>query len=171
VGDAVRDKDAIVTAGLLCEVAAWARSKGKSFYEVLVDIYARYGYFQEDLVSITRKGKDGAAEIRAMMEDFRNDTPKVLAGSKVLEMRDYQTGKIIDMITGKQNDTGLPKSNVIQFYLEDGSKVTARPSGTEPKIKFYFSIHTEIKGKADFPEKKAELEARIAALKEAFVNG
>lgn len=170
IGDAVRDKDAIVTAGLLCEVAAWARTQRKSFYELLVDVYAKYGFYSEDLVSITKKGKDGAAEIRAMMEAFRNDIPKMLAGSEVLEMRDYQTGTIVNTKTGERSETGLPKSNVIQFYLADGSKVTARPSGTEPKIKFYFSIHTELDGIDDFTEKKSKLEARIDALKEAFVN-
>jgi phosphoglucomutase len=170
IGDEVRDKDAIVTSGLLCEVAAWARIQGKSFYELLVEVYAKYGFYREDLVSITKKGKDGAAEIREMMESFRNDIPKVLAGSAVLEMRDYQTGIVVNTKTGARSETGLPKSNVIQFYLEDGSKVTARPSGTEPKIKFYFSIHTEVKGVQDFAEKKTILDARIEALKEAFVN-
>jgi phosphoglucomutase len=105
-----------------------------------------------------------------MMEAFRNDIPKMLAGSEVLEMRDYQTGVIVNTKTGARSETGLPKSNVIQFYLADGSKVTARPSGTEPKIKFYFSIHTKVEGVHDFNEKKSKLEARIDALKEAFVN-
>ena len=171
IGDAVRDKDGVITSGMLCEVAAWALHNGKSFYEIMVEMYTELGLYREALVSLVKKGKDGAAEISAIMDGYRNDTPKVLAGSEVLEVRDYQTGQIKDLKSGRSRPTGIPGSNVIQFYLADGSKVTARPSGTEPKIKFYFSLHTEISGMADFEEKKAELDGRIAELKEAFVNG
>ncbi len=171
IGDAVRDKDAIVTSGLLCEVAAYAKSKGSSFYEMLVEMYAKFGFYHEALVSATKKGKDGAAEIKAMMEAYRTNTPTKLAGSEVLEMRDYKTGEIKNMRTGERRPTGIPGSDVIQFYLADGSKVTARPSGTEPKIKFYFSLSTKISGRQDFEEKKKMMEKRIAELKEAFVNG
>lgn len=170
IGDAVRDKDAVVTAGLLCEIAAWAKTQDKTFYEVLIGIYAQFGYYKEDLVSLVKKGKDGAAEIQEMMEAYRNDTPTKLAGSEVLEMRDYQNGEIRDMRSGRTSSTNLPKSNVIQFYLADGSKVTARPSGTEPKIKFYFSLHTNIKGVEDFEDKRAALDKRIEELKRAFVQ-
>jgi len=170
IGDAVRDKDAVVTGSMLCEVAAWAKAKGSSFYEELIAMYAEYGFFREALVSLVKKGKDGAEQIAAMMERFRTDTPGEIAGSKVIKMRDYKTGKIKDLISGETTATGLPASNVIQFYLEDGSKVTARPSGTEPKIKFYFSLNTEIEGKADFEAAKTRMDARIEELKAAFVN-
>ena len=170
VGDAVRDKDAVVTGAMLCEVAAWAKEKGSSFYEELIAMYAEYGFFREALVALVKKGKDGAEQIASMMERFRTDTPSEIAGSKVIEMRDYKTGEIKDFISGEIRSTGIPASNVIQFYLEDGSKVTARPSGTEPKIKFYFSLHTEIEGKSDFEAAKSKLDARIEELKAAFVN-
>ncbi len=170
VGDAVRDKDAVVTGAMLCEVAAWAKAKGSSFYEELIAMYAKYGYFREALVSLVKKGKDGAEQIAAMMERFRTDTPSEIAGSKVVEMRDYKEGEIKNFKTGETKPTGIPASNVIQFYLEDGSKVTARPSGTEPKIKFYFSLQSEVEGKSDFEDVKAKLNARIEELKEAFIN-
>ena len=171
IGDSVRDKDAVITSGMLCEVAAWAGQQGKSFYEIMTEMYTELGLYREALVALVKKGKDGAAEISAIMDGYRKDTPTVLAGSEVLEVRDYQTGQIKDLKSGRSRPTGIPGSNVIQFYLADGSKVTARPSGTEPKIKFYFSLHTDISGMADFEEKKAKLDRRIAELKEAFVNG
>lgn len=170
IGDAVRDKDAVVTGAMLCEVAAWAKEKGSSFYEELIAMYAEYGFFREALVALVKKGKDGAEQIAGMMERFRTDTPSEIAGSKVIEMRDYKTGEIKNLVSGETTSTGIPASNVIQFYLEDGSKVTARPSGTEPKIKFYFSLNTEIEGKSDFEEAKSRMDARIEELKEAFVN-
>jgi phosphoglucomutase len=170
IGDAVRDKDAVVTAGMLCEIAAWAKNNGSSFYKELIGMYAKFGFYREALVSLVKKGKDGAAEINAIMQGYRDNTPATLAGSDVLEMRDHKTGIIRNMKTGETRPTGLPGSNVIQFYLADGSKVTARPSGTEPKIKFYFSLNTAISGIADYEDKKAQLEKRIAELKQAFVN-
>lgn len=171
IGDNVRDKDAVVTSGMLCEIAAYALHHGKTFYSMMVDMYIQFGYYREALVSLVKKGKDGAAEIRGIMDNYRTDTPKVLAGSDVLEVRDYHTGEIRNLKTGEVKPTGIPKSNVIQFYLADGSKVTARPSGTEPKIKFYFSLKTEIASHADYPAAKARLEQRISELKDAFVNG
>jgi phosphoglucomutase len=171
IGDAVRDKDAIVTAGMLCEIAAWAKNKGSSFYKELIGMYVRCGFYREALVSLVKKGRNGQAEIKAIMEGYRSNTPTVLAGSEVLEMRDYKAGTIRNMKTGETRPTHLPASDVVQFYLADGSKVTARPSGTEPKIKFYFSVHTSLNDAAQFAEKKAALEARIAELKAAFVNG
>lgn len=170
IGDAVRDKDAVVTGAILCEVAAWAKEKGSSFYEELIAMYAEYGFFREALVSLVKKGKDGAEQIAAMMERFRTDTPSEIAGSKVIEMRDYKTGEIKNFVSGETTSTGLPSSNVIQFYLEDGCKVTARPSGTEPKIKFYFSLNTEIEGKSDFEAAKKKMDDRIEELKVAFVE-
>ena len=170
IGDAVRDKDAVVTGAMLCEVAAWAKAKGSSFYEELISMYAEYGFFREALVSLVKKGKDGAEQIASMMERFRTDTPTEIAGSKVVEMRDYKKGEIKNFQTGETSPTNLPGSHVIQFYLEDGSKVTARPSGTEPKIKFYFSLQAEVEGKSDFEEVKERVDARIEELKEAFIS-
>ena len=170
VGDAVRDKDAVVTGAMLCEVAAWAKAKGSSFYEELIAMYAEYGFYREALVSIVKKGKDGAEQIAAMMERFRTNTPTEIAGSKVIEMRDIKKGEIKNFLTGETFETDVPSSNVIQFYLEDGSKVTARPSGTEPKIKFYFSLNTKIAGKSDFEAAKKKLDSRIEELKAAFID-
>jgi len=170
VGDTVRDKDAVITGAMLCELAAWAEDKGSSFYQELINMYVRFGLFREALVSLVKKGKDGAERIAAIMEGYRNNTPKSIAGSEVIEMHDYQSGKIMDYRTGKVMSTGLPVSNVIQFYLADGSKITARPSGTEPKIKFYFSLNSKIQSATEFGAAKAKLEKRIEELKEAFVN-
>ena len=170
VGDSVRDKDAVITGAMLCEVTAWAEDKGSSFYRELIDMYVQFGLFREALVSLVKKGKDGAEQIAAIMDGYRNNTPKFIAGSAVVEMRDYRSGKTFNFETGSEDSTWLPKSNVIQFYLADGSKITARPSGTEPKIKFYFSLNTKIQSADEFTSAKANLEQRIEELKEAFVN-
>ena len=129
VGSFVRDKDSVITCCMLCECAAWLADRGQSLYGYLKEIYAEYGYFKESLISVTKKGKDGIEQIQQMMVDFRTNPPKALAGSPVVKVVDYN----------KPEETGLPKSNVLQFFSEDGCKVTVRPSGTEPKIKFYFS--------------------------------
>lgn len=126
-GEFVRDKDAVITCCLIAECAAWAKDAGMSLYQLLMHIYKKYGYYRESLVSITKKGKDGLEEIGMMMKDMRNNPPKELAGSPVIKTIDY-----------KNDNTGLPKSNVLQFFSQDGSVVSVRPSGTEPKIKFYF---------------------------------
>jgi phosphoglucomutase len=142
IGDKVRDKDAVSAVALLCEMAAYEKSKGRSLYEKLLDLYVQFGYYQEDLISITKKGRNGQQEIADMMEGFRNNPPKELAGSKVVELLDYQKQVKTNLQTGATEEISLPKSNVLQFITEDGSKVSARPSGTEPKIKFYFSVNT-----------------------------
>ncbi len=170
VGDSVRDKDANVTGALLCEIAAWARSIGSSFYNELLNVYAEYGLYREALVSLVKKGKDGAEQINQIMQGYRDNTPAEISGSEVMEMRDYQKGEITDMRSGVKRKTGLPKSNVVQFYLADGSKVTARPSGTEPKIKFYFSLHAELKSTSEYDQVSKQLDNRIDELKAAFVN-
>ncbi|MCA1763159.1 MAG: phospho-sugar mutase [Cryomorphaceae bacterium] len=170
VGDSVRDKDANVTGALLCEIATWARSIGSSFYNELLNVYAEYGLYREALVSLVKKGKDGAKQINQIMQGYRDNTPAEISGSEVMEMRDYQKGEITDMRSGVKRKTGLPKSNVVQFYLADGSKVTARPSGTEPKIKFYFSLHAELNATADYERVSKQLDNRIDELKAAFVS-
>lgn len=170
VGDAVRDKDAVVTGAMLCEIAAWAKNKGSSFYREMVGMYEKFGVYREALVSIVRKGKDGAEEINNMMKEYRLNTPKEIAGSEVIEMRDYLTGEIVNFKTGEKGKTDQPESNVIQFYLADGGKVTARPSGTEPKIKFYFSVNAPLDSVSAFAATRDKLDARLEELKSAFVN-
>ena len=170
IGDEVRDKDAVVTCAMLCEIAAWAKNKDSSFYQEMINMYVQFGFYREGLVSIVRKGKDGAEEINNIMTGYRNETPKVIAGSEVVEMRDYLNDEIINFKTGEKGKTHQPESNVIQFYLADGSKVTARPSGTEPKIKFYFSVNAELKSAEDFESTRSKLDKRIEELKDAFIG-
>ena len=170
IGDEVRDKDAVVTGAMLCEIAAWAKNNDSSFYQEMIKMYMKFGFYREGLVSIVRKGKDGAEEIRNIMTGYREETPKVIAGSEVVEMRDYLTGETINLKTGEKGKTNQPTSNVIQLYLADGGKVTARPSGTEPKIKFYFSVNTKLKSIEAFEDTRNTLDARIEELKDAFIG-
>ncbi len=130
-GEFVRDKDAVITCALIVECAAWCADQGKTLYQLLGDIYAEFGFYKESLISLTKKGKAGLEEIQAMMKEYRENPPASIAGSPVVKVIDYN----------KPEETGLPKSNVLQFYTEDGSVVSVRPSGTEPKIKFYFGVH------------------------------
>ena len=137
-GDFVRDKDAVIATSLLAEAMAWAAEQGKTFYELLCDIYREFGLYKEKLVSLTKKGISGTEEIKAMMAKFRSTPPTEIVGEKVVEIRDYKTLEAKDLITGKVTSINLPKSDVLQFFTETGSKISIRPSGTEPKIKFYF---------------------------------
>jgi phosphoglucomutase len=161
IGDFVRDKDAVTACCIFAECAAWAASKGKSLYELLLDIYLEYGLYKENLVNVVRKGMSGQAEIKAMMEGYRVNPPKEIAGSKVKLMNDFALSQTTDIHTGKISPIELPKSDVLQFFLEDGSKISMRPSGTEPKIKFYFSVRTDLKAVADFKQVEAKLDGRI----------
>lgn len=163
-GDLVRDKDAVLSCVLISEMCAWAKNNGKSLYEVLMDIHSEYGFYLEDLISITKKGKTGAEDIAKMMEDLRSNPPKSLAGSDVLTLRDYKLGKVTNLADGTQSETGLPASNVLQFETADGTIVTARPSGTEPKIKFYFSVNEQLKNKTDYDSVRENLEAKITTI-------
>ena len=164
IGSQIRDKDAVSAVCILCEMAAYEKNKGRSLYEKLLDLYLQYGYYQEDLISITKKGMNGQQEIAQMMEDFRNNPPKVLAGSKVIELLDYQKQSRTDLPTGQQFVINLPKSNVLQFITEDGSKISARPSGTEPKIKFYFSVNTKLESIDKFEEAQAKAKKKIQTI-------
>lgn len=161
IGDEVRDKDAISAVAMLCEMAAYEKSKGRSLYEKLLDLYVKYGYYQEDLISITKKGRNGQQEIAEMMESFRANPPKELAGSKVVELLDYEKGVKTDLASGATETIQLPKSNVLQFITEDGSKISARPSGTEPKIKFYFSVNTQLSAPEHFAEAQQRAKGKI----------
>ena len=160
-GDYVRDKDAVSSCALIAEIAAWARDHGKSLWELLLDIYAEYGLYREKLVNVVRKGAEGAAEIRKMMEDFRSTPPAANDGSKVVKINDYLLLTSADLLTGKKTPLPLEKSNVLQFFLEDGTKISVRPSGTEPKIKFYFSARTALGNISEFEAAWNSLEVRI----------
>ena len=164
IGDQIRDKDAVSAVALLCEMAAVEKAKGKSLYDKMIDMYMQYGFYLESLISITKKGMNGAKEIADMMSNYRSNPPATINGSKVVQLLDYelQTGK--NLLNGQNWAIDLPKSNLLQFITEDGSKISARPSGTEPKIKFYFSVKTTLENRADFDAKHAELDARIAAI-------
>ena len=164
VGDKVRDKDAVSAVALLSEMAAYEKDKGSSLYDKLIDLYVQYGLYYESLISITRKGMRGQEEIAEMMQGFRSSPPSILNNSLVLQLLDYelQVGK--NLATGETWKIDLPKSNVLQFILEDGTKISARPSGTEPKIKFYFSVHTQLNNKTEYAEKQTILENRIKAV-------
>lgn len=143
-GDAVRDKDAVTATLLVCEIAAQAKAKGSSLYEELLQMYVDFGFYKEHLISITKKGIDGANEIKQMMSDLRNNPLEEINGERVIFVEDYQNSTTRNMFTGETGTLDIPKSNVLIYYLEDGSKICARPSGTEPKIKFYFSVNARI---------------------------
>lgn len=164
IGEAVRDKDAIASAAFIAEMVAFARSQDKSVFDLLTDLYVEFGFYYESLISITKKGKSGAEEIQAMMKGFRENPPTVLNGSKVVEVKDYQAQAITNLITGEKTAIDLPKSNVLQFITEDGSKISARPSGTEPKIKFYFGVKAELDKAENYDKVKAELEDKISKI-------
>jgi phosphoglucomutase len=164
IGSQLRDKDAVSAVALLCEMAAYEKDKGRSLYNKLLDLYKHYGYYQEDLISITKKGRNGQQEIAAMMEQFRNNPPKQLTGVAVKELIDYQKQIKTNLQTGKTEQIKLPKSNVLQFILEDGSKISARPSGTEPKIKFYFSVNTKLNSTDEFGAVQQKMKAKIKSI-------
>jgi phosphoglucomutase len=161
IGDNVRDKDAIASVAMICEMAAYAKNQGKSLFEQLIDIYLKYGFYKESLISITKKGMKGAEEIAEMMTAYRNNPPKSINGSPVVKLFDYQTQKVTNIATGETTTIDLPKSNVLQFLLEDGSRISARPSGTEPKIKFYFSVHESLDSVADLERVEQLLDSKV----------
>ena len=161
VGDFVRDKDAVTSTLLACEIGANAKANGSSFYKDLIDCYVDYGFFKEKLISLTKKGMSGAEEIKQMMIDFKDNPVEAIDGSKVVTVEDYNTATSKNVITGKVTPIDIPKSNVLIYITEDGTKMAARPSGTEPKIKFYFSINTKLKNAADYKKVDAELDAKI----------
>lgn len=161
-GDYVRDKDAIASCALFAEIAAWAREKNKSVYEVLIDIYVEFGLYKEKLVNIVRKGKEGADEIRTMMNSYRTTPPERINNSRVIKINDYEKQISHNILSGTKSAIDLTKSDVLQFFLEDGSKISVRPSGTEPKIKFYFSVNTKLESAGRFEETEKQLDKRIA---------
>ena len=164
--DFVRDKDAVSACALMAEVTAWAKDNGKTLFGLLQDIYIEYGFGKEKGISVVRKGKSGAEEIAQMMIDFRTSPPVEIAGSKVVTIKDYETLKKTDVVTGNVTNLDMPAtSNVLQFFTQDGTKISVRPSGTEPKIKFYIEVRGEMKTSADYDAAEAAANAKIEAVR------
>ena len=164
VGEHARDKDAVVACCMFAELAAYYKEQGRSVYDVLLGLYIKYGFYKEKLISITKKGKAGAEEIKAMMDDYRANTPTELGGNKVIMLKDYKTSTSKDMRTGEVMKIELPSSNVLQFFTEDGSIISARPSGTEPKIKFYCSVKSELPNREAFKSTATQLDNKLASM-------
>ena len=164
IGDQIRDKDAVSAVAILCEMAAYEKAKGRTLFDKLIELYVQYGFYYENLISITKKGMNGQAEIAKMMEDYRQAPPTIIDGESVTTLLDYelQIGKNLE--TGETWKIQLPKSNVLQFVTANGTKISARPSGTEPKIKFYFSVNTKLKDKASFDTTYQMLQDKIKAI-------
>jgi phosphoglucomutase len=160
----LRDKDAVSAVALLCEMAAYEKNQGKSLYDKLIELYVQYGYYKESLISITKKGMNGQKEIADMMSVYRKKPPTSINGSPVVQLLDYDLNTGQNFLTGESWTILLPQSNVLQFILADGSKISARPSGTEPKIKFYFSVNTALAGAADFEKAQDLLTKRIEGI-------
>jgi phosphoglucomutase len=165
IGDFVRDKDAISSCAMIAEIAAWARSRDKSMYDILLEVYQKFSLYRESLINVVRKGKSGAEEIQQMMARFRSDPPESLNGSPVKVIHDYLELESLDITSGKKTPIDLPRSNVLQFLLENGSKISIRPSGTEPKIKFYFSVFDKMEKREDYGAVREMLDQRIEKLK------
>ncbi len=170
VGDFVRDKDAVITCFMLAEATSWAAEQGKTLYQILKDIYKNFGVYREKLVSLTKKGMNGIKEIKQIMLDFRKNPPKNLLGSRVTEIRDYKLGICKDTTFGVETIINLPKSDVLQFFTEDGIKVSVRPSGTEPKIKFYFSMNEPLENPSQLYCVEQELDENLEQLAKLFTE-
>jgi phosphoglucomutase len=170
VGDFVRDKDAVSACAFFAALAASAKDEGHSLYDWLIQMYIDFGFYKEGLINLVRKGAEGEQQIKAMMENFRNSPPKAFIGSPVVRILDYKTQVEKNTVTHVSSPIGLPKSDVLQFYLEDGSKISVRPSGTEPKIKFYVSVSDTLKSKADFKKVSEALDAKIKAIEVELVR-
>jgi phosphoglucomutase len=161
VGDAVRDKDAVAASLLVCEIAAQAKASGSSLFKELINLYLDFGFYKEHLISLTKKGKEGLVEINQMMIDLRDNPMETINGQRVVCIEDYQNTSARDLINNETFNLDIPKSNVLIYYLEDGTKICARPSGTEPKIKFYFSVNAILEAAKDFESANAFLDAKI----------
>ncbi len=168
IGDFVRDKDANSACYMIAEIAAWASEQNKTLYQILKEIYKEFGFYKEGLLSLTKKGISGSEEIKEMMHRFRTTPPKQILGSDIIEIKDYKSSISKDILSGTESVINLPKSDVLQFLTEDGTKISIRPSGTEPKIKFYFGIKAKLNDIADFEVVNSELDERISKLKAIF---
>jgi len=160
-GEFVRDKDAVMSCALIAEAVAYAKNQGKTAYEALIDIYIEFGFYKEKLISLVRKGKSGEDEIKKIMEDYRNSPPQTINNSNVMLIHDFKKQKTFDQISHLRYDINLPKSDVLQFILQDGSKISVRPSGTEPKIKFYFGVMEKLNKKEDFEKVNKLLDEKV----------
>lgn len=165
VGDFVRDKDAVTSTLLACTIAAEAKKEGKTLFEKLKTLYVKHGYYKESLISLVKKGQSGAEEIKQMLKDLRANPMKTIHGSKVIKMEDYQSSIATNLLNGETKTIDIPKSNVLIFYTEDGSKIAARPSGTEPKVKFYISVQAPLASEAQYNAVSKELDHKIAGIK------
>jgi phosphoglucomutase len=164
--DFLRDKDAVAACALMAEMTAWAKDNGMSIFELIQEVYLQFGYGKEKGISVVRKGKSGAEEIQQMMKDFRANPPKEIAGSKVVVIKDYQTLVERNVATGEESKLAFPTtSNVLQYFTEDGTKVSVRPSGTEPKIKFYIEVRGKMESRADYARCEAEATAKVDAVR------
>lgn len=163
-GDFVRDKDAVMSCMLIAEATAWAKEQGKSVFDILTEIYLKYGFYKEALVNLVKKGKSGAEEIQQMMDAYRNETPTEINGAAIIKVKDYLTQVESDFLTGGKRKIDLPKSNVLQFFTADGSKISVRPSGTEPKIKFYIGTKAKMENATDYKKTEQLLAERINAI-------
>ena len=170
VGDFVRDKDAVSACAFFAAMAASATDEGKSMYDWLIDMYVEFGYYKENLLNITKKGQQGEQEIKAMMEKFRTNPPTDINGSRVERLLDYKILKEKNLLTGKETALDFPSSDVLQFYLEDGSKVSVRPSGTEPKIKFYIAVNEKLKTKGEFAKVNDQLDKKIKGIEQYLLS-
>lgn len=165
VGDFVRDKDAVTSTLLACEISAFLKAQGSSFYEKLLELYTTYGLYKEELISLVKKGIEGEQEIKQMLIDLREKPWETIDGEKVVLVEDYQSSIAKNQNDHTETEITIPKSNVLIYYTEDGTKIAARPSGTEPKIKFYFSVNTSLDSVSDFEEKNKELKEKISRIK------
>ena len=166
ISDFVRDKDAVASCAMIAEMTAWAKHNGKGLYELLQEMYQRFGYYQESLISVTKPGKSGAEEIQQMMVKLRQNPPKQVGGSDMVKVLDYEQGISHNLQEGMEEQLDFPRSNVLQFLTEDGSKISARPSGTEPKIKFYISVNTKAKEGEDAADVKGRLDNKVQQIVE-----
>lgn len=170
VGDFVRDKDAVSACAFFAAMAAAAKDEGKTLYDWLLTMYTEFSFYKEGLVNLVRKGAEGEQQIKALMEKFRNTPPSKIIGEKVIRTLDYKIGEETNLITGAKTKLALAKSDVLQFYLEDGSKISVRPSGTEPKIKFYISVKSTLKSKSDFESANRALDEKIASIEKEIIQ-
>ncbi len=170
VGDFVRDKDAVSACAFFASMAAAARDEGHSLYSWLMKMYVEYGFYLEDLVNLVRKGAEGEQQIKDMMKSFRSTPPTTIAGQKVVRVLDYSTLQERDLVKGTTTNINQPKSDVLQFYTSDGSKISVRPSGTEPKIKFYISVNAKLEDQGSYESLRSDLQKKIKAIETDIIK-
>jgi phosphoglucomutase len=166
----VRDEDAVMSCAYFAEIAAWAKDQGKTLYDILLEIYAQYGFYKEAGISVIKTGKTGTEEIAAMMNHYRSNPPKSINGSPTVKIQDYVNLTATDLKTGKTTPIEQPKSDVLQFYTEDGSKISIRPSGTEPKIKYYVSVKENMPSVSDFDKVNQLIDKRIEQIRKELTR-